>query len=64
MDNFDKREEAKREKALNDNLQLHGEIEDLKKQVKDEQEKYEVRESAIRPILVEKVKEHETVDNK
>ena len=64
MDNFDKREEAKREKALNETLQLHGEIEDLKQQLKNEQEKYEVRESAIRPILVEKVREHEKVDNK
>ena len=64
MDNFDKRGEVKREKAQNEIMQLHGEIEDLKQQLKDEQEKFEVRESAIRPILVEKVKEHEPVDNK
>ena len=31
--------------------------------MKDEQEKFEMREVAIRPFLVEKLKEHEQVHN-
>ena len=42
-------------------MELVRKIEDLKEQLWDEQEKFNTREIAVRPILVAKVEEHEPV---